>query len=86
MVSTTQQRWFDYGFTEADASNLVVRQKDAILEMVNENRFAEARATVNVLAEMWARFDYAYKTREVIARIERAEMIYDLSQPNAYRD
>ncbi len=64
-----------YSFTEAEASNLVVRQKNDILGMINAGRFVEARALVSVLAEMWARLDYAYKTREITARIEQAETI-----------
>ncbi len=76
MCMTTQLEPLEtaaYAFSEGEASNLVVRQKNAILELVNEGKFTEARAVVAVLAEMWERFEYSYKTREIIARIEQSE-------------
>lgn len=60
-----------YNFTEADASNLMVRQKDAILHLVNAGEYDQAQVALTIVDELWCRFDYAYKVREIRERIVR---------------
>lgn len=64
----------EYAYTESNMSNMLVRQKDYILRLVNANRFDEAQACVNVLRPLWEQTGYAYKIIEIEQRIAQEEM------------
>ena len=48
---------------------ILVRQKDYILNLINNRRFSEARSCLTVLCELWTKHDYKYKYDELIQRI-----------------
>jgi hypothetical protein len=52
--------------------NLLVRQKDRILDLCNAEKYEEALTLLDFAEEMWAECSYAYKTREIRDRIRRA--------------
>lgn len=50
--------------------NLLVHQKNYILTLINDGRLAEAQVALQTVAELWSCCNYAYKEREIQARIE----------------
>ncbi len=49
----------------------LVRQKNRILELVNEERYEEALLLLDFSESLWKECSYAYKTREIRERIKR---------------
>lgn len=54
---------------ELDAA--LIRQKDHILQLVNDEKFEEAITLLDFSANLWETCSYAYKTREIRERIRR---------------
>ena len=52
-----------------EAENALVAQKDALLAMVNDERFEEAMAALAVVQRFWRAVGYGYKADEVRQRI-----------------
>jgi len=52
--------------------NCLIRQKDHILTLVNEEKYEEAIVLLDFSEELWAECTYAYKTREIRERIKNA--------------
>lgn len=51
--------------------NELMRQKDHIIGLVNDEKYEEALSLLNFSADLWARVGYDYKTREIRERIKR---------------
>lgn len=49
----------------------LIRQKNRILELVNEERYEEALLLLDFSESLWKECSYAYKTREIRERIKR---------------
>lgn len=54
--------------------NELVRQKDHILSLINNEEYEEANLLLNFSKELWAKASYAYKWDELKQRI-RAELL-----------
>lgn len=54
---------------EQENDRVLVRQKDYIINLINNRRFSEARSCLTVLCELWTKHDYKYKYDELIQRI-----------------
>ena len=50
----------------------LIRQKDHILSLVNEDKFEEAIALLNFSENLWDVASYSYKTREIREIIKTA--------------
>lgn len=48
---------------------ILIRQKDFILKLVEDGRYADAVACLDCLEELWAGCGYSYKYREVVQQI-----------------
>lgn len=55
--------------TETELDNILVKQKDLILQRINDNALNEAQAMLNVVRELWYASSYGYKYTEVNKRI-----------------
>jgi len=62
--------------TEEELDNILVHQKNRIIEMINRGDLDEARAILNVVFELWVKCDYTYKYHELQERIFRYERGY----------
>ena len=49
--------------------NELVNQKNHLLELVADEKFEEAITILEFVAELWAKCNYAYKTKEIRTRI-----------------
>jgi len=49
--------------------NILVHQKDFILSLVNDDKFDQALAHLELVKELWVKCDYTYKYREIRQRI-----------------
>jgi hypothetical protein len=63
----------EYCYTEADMSNTLVQQKDAILRILNGGDAFGAKIALNVVEPFWRSVDYGYKVDEIRARIRVSE-------------
>lgn len=52
-----------------ELDNALIRQKNAILELVNDGQYEEALTLLAFSEDLWATCTYAYKTREIRERI-----------------
>jgi hypothetical protein len=52
-----------------EIENELVRQKDRINALINDERYEEATALIDFAEELWAKASYAYKTLELRRRI-----------------
>lgn len=52
-----------------DFDNQLVRQKNKIIELINDNKIEQAKAALEVVAEMWEANKYGYKVKELNERI-----------------
>lgn len=59
--------------TEWEFDNLLVDQKNRIIELVDAGRLLEARAALAVVRDMWVLDNYGYKIQEIEARMRNAE-------------
>lgn len=50
--------------------NLLVGQKNYIINLVDQRKFKEAEQCLHVLERMWAAYGYSYKTTEIFERIK----------------
>jgi len=48
---------------------ILIRQKDFILKLVEDGRYAETGTCLDCLEELWNVCGYSYKYREVVQRI-----------------
>jgi hypothetical protein len=55
--------------THPDLENSLVRQKDQILELINDTDLEEAKKLLDFVAELWGACDYEYKRRELYQRL-----------------
>lgn len=53
----------------AEFDNQLVRQKDRIIDLINNGKIQEAKAALHVVEEMWAAAGYSYKYKELNERI-----------------
>ena len=51
--------------------NELVRQKDHIIGLVNDEKYLEALALLDFSADLWEKVGYSYKIREIKDRIRR---------------
>lgn len=58
---------------ETQTDNILVRQKDRIIKLVNDGKLNEAFAALNVVREFWYTVDYGYKIVEIEKRIADRE-------------
>ena len=49
-----------------EIDNALVRQKDYILQLVNEGRYKEAITLLNFSEDLWASCGYHYKYKEIM--------------------
>lgn len=49
--------------------NALVRQKDFILSLINNEEYEKALSLIGFSEELWASVNYAYKTRELRQRV-----------------
>jgi hypothetical protein len=59
---------------EAEFDNMLVAQKDAIFQLINNGQTIAAQAALDVVTPMWNIFTYDYKVREVQARINASQV------------
>lgn len=52
-----------------DFDNQLVRQKNKIIELINDNKIEQAKAALEVVTEMWETNSYGYKVKELNERI-----------------
>jgi hypothetical protein len=57
--------------TENELDNLLVGQKDRILQFLNEGEYRPVVDSLVVVSHMWAECDYAYKGEEILIRLLR---------------
>ena len=55
--------------TESELDNILVRQKDWIIRMIDDGKFNEAQFAIAILVDLWCRCSYGYKIDELIERI-----------------
>lgn len=53
---------------------LLIRQKEKILTLINNNRIREALYCLNLVKELWCTHEYAYKYEEIKERIRKHKM------------
>jgi len=55
--------------------NVIVRQKNGIISLIDTGKFAEARAALSIISELWRAVtpSYTYKERELYKRLIDAE-------------
>lgn len=58
--------------SEEALDNELVKQKNMIIKMINEDRILEAQSMIEVVTPMWIACDYGYKVKELIDRIDLA--------------
>lgn len=58
--------------TETDLDNLLVRQKDSIISLINDGRITEAKTVLLTVSPMWIALDYSYKIKELEKRMTDA--------------
>ena len=58
--------------TEATLGNILVRQKDAIIELINDREFEAALDRLSCLQDLWYTCGYDYKFNELITRVRTA--------------
>jgi hypothetical protein len=63
--------------TESEFDNLLVHQKDAIIDLINNGQTIAAQAALAVVSELWIAHSYEYKIRELTERINRARARID---------
>lgn len=56
--------------------NILVRQKDYILNLINNRRYTEARCCLTILSELWIKHDYKYKYEELQKRIRECTVVH----------
>jgi len=56
-------------YNETLIGSELVKQKDIILHMCNDEKFTEAISMLAVVRSMWVAVDYGYKGLEIIGRI-----------------
>ena len=64
-----QRLAYEKSHAESELDNLLVRQKDLILQRVNDGAFNEALAMLDVVRELWLANTYEYKFLEITNRI-----------------
>jgi hypothetical protein len=52
-----------------ELDNALIRQKNHILGLINDEKYGEAILLLNFSEDLWATCTYAYKTRELRDRI-----------------
>lgn len=55
-----------------ELDNALIRQKDAILALVNNEEYEQALTLLAFSEDLWATCSYAYKTSEIRERIRTA--------------
>lgn len=58
---------------EEALDNLLVRQKDLIIHLLNNEKFVEAETCLQLVTELWSACNYDYKLRELRVRMQIAE-------------
>lgn len=53
---------------------LLIRQKEKILTLINNNRIREALYCLNLVKELWCTHEYKYKYEEIRERIRHYKM------------
>lgn len=56
-------------FTEQHLDNILIRQKDYLINLI-DNHLYEAIPALEVVKELWIACDYTYKLRELENRIQ----------------
>lgn len=54
---------------EAQFDNLLVKQKDRIIKMIDSGNIIQAQAALEVVREMWEYANYGYKYKELELRL-----------------
>lgn len=57
--------------TDDEFDNLLVRQKEAILSLIQQGKYGDASAALSVVREMWIAHSYGYKADEIVQRIAK---------------
>jgi len=55
-----------------NAENALVKQKDAIIGLVNDGNYEKAIELLDFVKEMWIAVGYEYKIKEIKARVKNA--------------
>lgn len=55
-----------------DFDNQLVRQKNKIIELIDDNKIQQAKAALAVVTEIWEANSYGYKVKELKDRIDLA--------------
>ncbi len=63
-----------------DLDNILVHQKNAIIRMINEDRISDAKVALDVVRELWNGNSYAYKVKEIEARISDAAECWSIDE------
>ena len=58
-----------------ELDNILVRQKDSLIEKINGGEFMEALIILGAVRELWIESGYGYKVNELINRIYCDERI-----------
>jgi soluble cytochrome b562 len=56
--------------TSDNLDNILIRQKDKIIDLIDSGKTKEAQAALRVVEELWAACNYDYKTKELRERIK----------------
>jgi hypothetical protein len=59
--------------SETEMDNMVVRQKDRIIRLINDGLTGPARQALAVVTELWETIGYGYKVKELRERMRREE-------------
>lgn len=61
--------------TESELDNILVKQKDRILSLINAGRTDTAREILFIVCDLWFKCNYGYKYQELIDRIKKRDAI-----------
>lgn len=70
------ERVFREAIMNEEIDNILVRQKDFILNLISRGRLVEARCCLSCVSELWKANNYEYKTNEIIERIRKEKKEY----------
>jgi hypothetical protein len=58
-----------------ELDNILVRQKNAIIEKINDGEFLAALHSLEIVRELWIESNYSYKVDELVRRIEEDDRL-----------
>ena len=69
LTEAFKEVWKKHDNMTDDLDNILIRQKDFILQLINTRQYERARACLACVRELWEESDYGYKYKELKQRI-----------------